>query len=75
MQNIINKRWYSPTGCGIGNFLLIPSMPAIIIEANPKYGFAHTSNIFISKLVTTPFEAPGGQQALTGNSLLSYPSK
>lgn len=63
-----------PTGSGIGNLLRKPLIPAIIIQARPRCGFAVPSNVVISKLVTIS-AAPGGQQARTINSLHSIPQQ
>jgi hypothetical protein len=48
-------------------------MPAAIIAAKPKYGFAVPSNDLTSKLLTKPPGVPGGDVARIGASLFSLP--
>lgn len=60
-------------GSGRLRCLLRPSIPATTIEARPKCGFAQPSNVFSSKLLTSPLEIPGGHAVLNAASLFSFP--
>ena len=73
--DICNNRGVLPIGSARERCLRRPSIPAAIIAASAKYGFAHPSNALISKLLTMPSGTPDGHAVLIGASWFSLPQQ